>query len=189
MTYRLDVGGWVPNVPDLDKWRKYFAAQVAGRPPPKMSPIKDNAVNRSEPMKVQLVSGVQDAVDRANAELKHIKEDALSKQDSIRSDVKVSTAKTKKLTVACRKKQAAKVKKLKASSNKSVDKSKKKKIKKSKSVRLTTTAKSTLKSKKGQKKKTNRRKNQKTHTKVSKKARQFVNAVLPKDVWGPAKWG
>ena len=130
MTYRLDVGGWVPNVPDLDKWRKYFAAQVAGRPPPKMSPIKDNAVNRSEPMKVQLVSGVQDAVDRANAELKHIKEDALSKQDSIRSDVKVSTAKTKKLTAACRKKQVAKVKKLKASSNKSVDKSKKKKIKK-----------------------------------------------------------
>ena len=158
-------------MPDPDKWKKYFAAQVAGRPAPKMSPIKDNVVNRSDPVKVQLVSGVQDAVDRANAELKHIKEDALSKHDSIRSDVKVSTAKTKKLTVACRKKQVAKVKKLKASSNKSADKSKTK-IKKSKSQCLTTTAKSTLKSKKEKKKKANHSKNQKKHTKVSRKERQ-----------------
>ena len=178
-TYRLDVGGWVPHVTEPDKWKKYFAAQVAGRPVPKMSPIKDNVVNRREPVKVQLVSGVQDAVDRANAELMHIKDAELSKHDSVQSNVKASTTKKKKKTTANCKKQTVKVKRLKAAANKT------KKNKKSKSQSFTTTAKSTLK----RKKKANHRKNQKTHTNTSKKTRQFVNAVLPKDVWGPAKWG
>ena len=65
--YKLDVGGWTPIVPDPDKWKKYFAAQIAGRPPPEMSPIKQ----KEEPVVVKLVSGVQDAVDRANATIKH----------------------------------------------------------------------------------------------------------------------
>ena len=70
-TYRLDVGGLYRMCLILTNGKKYFAAQVAGRPAPKMCPIKDNVVNRSDPVKVQLVSGVQDAVDRANATIKH----------------------------------------------------------------------------------------------------------------------
>ena len=86
-TYRLCADCWVPYVltpgkwkkyyadqvarsspvPDPDKWKKYFAAQIAGRPPPEMSPIKQ----KEEPVVVKLVSGVQDAVDRANATIKH----------------------------------------------------------------------------------------------------------------------
>ena len=92
-TYRLGVDGWVPHVTDPGKWTKYFAAQVAGRPPPKTSPYtktKDVA-NGHTPVKVQLVSGVQDAVDRANAVLMHIKEDERNDQDSPPSTVNVST--------------------------------------------------------------------------------------------------
>ena len=70
-TYRLGVGGWVPYMPDPDNWKKYFAAQVAGRSTSKMSPIKDNVVQKEEPVVVKLVSEVQDTYNRAQAVIKH----------------------------------------------------------------------------------------------------------------------
>ena len=70
-TYRLGADGWMPYVPDPDKWKKYFAAQVAGRSTSKMSPIKDNVVQKEEPVVVKLVSEVQDTYNRAQAVIKH----------------------------------------------------------------------------------------------------------------------
>ena len=70
-TYRLGADGWVPHVTDPDKWKKYFAAQVAGRSTSKMSPIKDNVVQKEEPVVVKLVSEVQDTYNRAQAVIKH----------------------------------------------------------------------------------------------------------------------
>ncbi len=70
-TYRLGADGWVPHVTDPDKWKKYFAAQVAGRSTSKMGPIKDNVVQKEEPVVVKLVSEVQDTYNRAQAVIKH----------------------------------------------------------------------------------------------------------------------
>ena len=70
-TYILGADGWVPYVPDPDKWKKYFAAQVAGRSTLKMSPVKDNVAQKEEPVVVKLVSEVQDTYNRAQAVIKH----------------------------------------------------------------------------------------------------------------------
>ena len=70
-TYRLGADGWVPHVTDPDKWKKFFAAQVAGRSTLKMSPVKDNVAQKEEPVVVKLVSEVQDTYNRAQAVIKH----------------------------------------------------------------------------------------------------------------------
>ena len=68
--YRLDVGGWVQHIPDPNKWKKYFAAQVKEYG----IHIKDNVVQKEEKKEetvvVKLVSDVQDTYDRAKADIK-----------------------------------------------------------------------------------------------------------------------
>ena len=171
-TYRLGVDGWVPHVTDPGKWTKYFAAQVAGRPPPKTSPYtktKDVA-NGHTPVKVQLVSGVQDAVDRANAVLRHIKEDERGDQDSQPSTVNGSTTSHKSISHKRpkKKKKITGVKKLNTAS-----KTKKKKISKHRptSHQLATDG------------------VQKARSKRRKALSRSVKAVQPQDVWGTARWG
>ncbi len=80
--YRLSQDGWVPHTSDSDGYRKYYAAQVKGLSTSNTFPIKDTVKHdkKRKQVKVQLVSAVQDAVNRAKADLKHIKGDTRNKK-------------------------------------------------------------------------------------------------------------
>ena len=80
--YRLSQDGWVPHTSDSDGYRKYYAAQVKGLSTSNTFPIKDTVKHdkKRKQVKVQLVSAVQDAVDRAKADLKRIKGDTRNKK-------------------------------------------------------------------------------------------------------------
>ena len=91
-TYRLSQDGWIAHTGDSDGYRKYFTAQAKGLPTSNTFPIKDT-VKSHTPVKVKLVSAVQDTVDRAKAELKHIKGDKRSKKLSLSRAVKAATSK------------------------------------------------------------------------------------------------
>ena len=80
--YRLSQDGWVPHTIDSDGYRKYYAAQVKGLSTSNTFPIKDTVKHdkKRKQVKVQLVSAVQDAVNRAKADLKHIKGDTRNKK-------------------------------------------------------------------------------------------------------------
>ena len=88
--YRLTSDGLVPHTVDIEGYRKYFANQAAGIPQSNTIPIKEA---KEEPkVEVKLVSDVQDAVDRAKAEMKHIKRNT-AENISRRRIVKESTSK------------------------------------------------------------------------------------------------
>ena len=91
-TYRLSQDGWIAHTGDSDGYRKYFTAQAKGLPTSSTFPIKDT-VKSHTPVTVKLVSAVQDTVDRAKAELKHIKGDKRSKKLSLSRAVKAATSK------------------------------------------------------------------------------------------------
>ena len=91
-TYRLSQDGWVAHTGDSDGYRKYFTAQAKGLPTSSTFPIKDT-IKSHTPVKVKLVLAVQDTVDRAKAELKHIKGDKRSKKLSLSRAVKAATSK------------------------------------------------------------------------------------------------
>jgi capsule polysaccharide export protein KpsE/RkpR len=80
--YRLSQDGWVPHTSDSDGYRKYYAAQVKGLSTSNTFPIKDTVKHdkKRKQVKVQLVSAVQDAVNRAKADLKRIKGDTRNKK-------------------------------------------------------------------------------------------------------------
>ena len=88
--YRLTSDGLVPHTVDGDAYRKYFANQAAGIPQLNTIPIKEGKKKKSKVV-VKLVSDVQDAVDRAKAEIKHIKT-GTAENVSQPLSVKVSTS-------------------------------------------------------------------------------------------------
>ena len=95
--YRLSQDGWIPQTRDAEGYIKYFADQAKGLSATGF-PIKDTGKTDSKPdckkrkpVKVQLVSTVQDAVDRAKAELKHIKANTRNKNLSLSQHVEAAT--------------------------------------------------------------------------------------------------
>ena len=100
--YRLTHDGWIPHTSDAEGYRKYFADQAKGLSATGF-PIKDTVkpdrkpyVKKRKPVKVKLVSTVQDAVDRAKAELKHINGNTQIKNISLSQNIKAATSKKKK---------------------------------------------------------------------------------------------
>ena len=161
-TYRLSQDGWVAHTGDSDGYRKYFTAQAKGLPTSNTFPIKDT-VKSHTPVKVKLVSTVQDTLDRAKAELKHIKGDTRGKKLSLSRAVKAATSK----------------KSVGKSVNKSVGKSVDKSVDKKRQHAASTVQKHKQAASAALKK-----------TLKDKKSfgSKFVRRTQPRDVWGPTKW-
>ena len=162
--YRLSQDGWVPHTSDSDGYRKYYAAQVKGLSTSNTFPIKDTVKHdkKRKQVKVQLVSAVQDAVNRAKADLKHIKGDTRNKKINRPRAVKA------------------------AASNKSVDKYKH--SVKNHSVKSHSVKSNSVKRRASKHKKPVRAALKKALNDKKSFASQFVHRSQPQDVWGPAKW-
>ena len=169
--YRLTQDGWIPHTNDAEGYSKYFADQAKGLLTSNTFPIKDTgSVGRLDgkkqmPVKVKLVSTVQDAVDRAKAELKHIKGNTRNGNRSLSQKVKAATPIR---TLQAKKKKSVNKKKQHAVSTILKPKHSVKRTVKTNKVASVTFKKAV--------------KNKKSFDS------QLVRRTLPKDVWGPSKW-